>query len=193
MPAKRKAALPEAPPEPYFVPGQAYVVVDVETTGGYGLFNRVTEIGAVRLVDGQMVDEWSTLVNPEQPIPAGITQMTGISNAMVKDAPCFHEVVDRFNAFMRGAVFVAHNVGFDYNVLAGEYVRLGLIFEYPRLCTVAGMRRYFPGHGSYALKLICREYGIRLKTHHRALCDAKAASELLLLVQQSHIEQMQQT
>ncbi len=163
-------------------PDQTYVVVDVETTGGRAGGDRVTEIGAVKLSGGKVIDEWHSLINPERRIPAFITELTGIDNEMVADAPRFADIADDFAAFLGDAIFVAHNVNFDYGMIAGEYRRLERRFRYPKLCTVASMRRHYPGFGSYALKNLCREFGIGLEHHHRALDDAKAAAELLKLV-----------
>ena len=163
-------------------PQQAYVVVDVETTGGRGENHRVTEVGAVKVVNGEVVDRFQTLLNPQRTIPPNIIRLTGITPAMVADAPCFADIADDFEAFMKDAIFVAHNVEFDYGFIAREYARLGRAFRYPKLCTCASMRRLYPGHRSYSLASLCARYDISLKQHHRAMCDAEAAAELLLLI-----------
>jgi DNA polymerase-3 subunit epsilon len=163
-------------------PQQPYVVVDVETTGGRGDEHRVTEIGAVRVRNGKVTDRFQTLLNPQRRIPANITRLTGISPAMVADAPYFVDIADDFEVFMQGAIFVAHNVEFDYGFLAREFRRLGRPFRYPKLCTCASMRKLYPGHRSYSLAALCRSFDIQLRQHHRALCDAEAAAELLLLI-----------
>ena len=163
-------------------PDQTYVVVDVETTGGRPPFHRVTEVGAVKIRNGEVIDTFQSLVNPERHIPANITRITGISNAMVADAPVFAGIADDFAAFMEGAIFCAHNVNFDYGFISAEYRRLEQWFRYPKLCTCAKMRQLYPGYRSYSLKNLCREFEIPLETHHRALCDAQAAGELLNLI-----------
>ncbi len=168
-------------------PDQTYVVVDVETTGGRAPFDRVTEIGAVKVRGGQVIDEWSSLINPQKSIPAFITQLTGITNAMVADAPVFAEVADTFEAFMAGAVFVAHNVNFDHGFISSEFRRLERPFRFPKMCTVASMRRHYPGHDSYSLANLTRAYNIRLDNHHRALDDAKAAAELLKMINEKRL------
>lgn len=173
-------------------PDQTYVVVDIETTGGNGPSHRITEIGAVRLRNGRILDRYNTLINPQRPIPRGITRLTGISDAMVADAPRFADIADDFEAFMRGAIFVAHNVGFDYRFIASEYARLGRDFRYPKLCTCASMRKLYPGQGSYSLAALCERYDIPLKSHHRALCDAEAAAQLLLIVNEKRAELLRQ-
>ncbi|QHJ10117.1 putative ATP-dependent helicase DinG [Paraglaciecola mesophila] len=163
-------------------PQQPYVVVDVETTGGCKPGHRVTEIGAVKVINGRVVDSWSSLINPERRIPHFITRLTGISNNMVEDAPLFCEVIDDLECFMQDCIFVAHNVNFDYGFFKLEYARLERTFTMPKLCTVREMRKYFPGLKSYSLGKLTKEYGLSLENHHRALCDAQAAAELLIMV-----------
>jgi DNA polymerase-3 subunit epsilon len=163
-------------------PEQEYVVVDVETTGGRGEHHRVTEIGAVRVRDGRIVDRFQTLLNPQRSIPANIQRLTGISPAMVAEAPYFSDIADDFQAFLQDAIFVAHNVEFDYGFITREFARLGTRFRLPKLCTCASMRKLYPGQRSYSLASLCRSFDIPLRQHHRALCDAEAAAELLFLV-----------
>ncbi len=172
-------------------PNQVYVVVDVDTTGGRGDRHRVTEIGAVRMQNGRIVDRFQTLLNPQRSIPAGITRLTGITEAMVADAPYFADVADELEGFFKDAIFVAHNVGFDYRFLSREYERLGRPFRYPKLCTLSSMRRLYPGQDSYSLGALCRAYDIPLRQHHRALCDAEAAAELLLLINEKRAERLE--
>ena len=169
-------------------PDQDYVVVDIETTGGRAGAHRITEIGAVKLRGGEVIDEWSSLINPQRPIPPFITKLTGIHDNMVASAPLFSQVAEEFAVFMDGAIFAAHNVNFDYGFIAMEYERLGQYFQFPKICTCASMRRFYPGHKSYGLKNLCAAYDIALTSHHRALCDAKAAAELLLLVNAKRME-----
>jgi len=171
-------------------PAQAYVVVDVETTGGRGEQHRVTEIGAVKVVDGRIVGRFETLLNPQRSIPPGITRLTGITQAMVADAPVFADIADRFAEFLQGAIFVAHNVEFDYRFIGQEFRRLGRSFRMPKLCTCASMRKLYPGHGSYGLAALTAAYDIPLESHHRALCDAEAAAHLLLMINEKRLEQL---
>ncbi|MEO0436748.1 MAG: exonuclease domain-containing protein [Pseudomonadota bacterium] len=169
---------------------QPYVVVDVETTGGRGAQHRVTEIGAVKVLNGKIVDRFQTLLNPQRRIPSNITRLTGISPEMIADAPIFADVADEFAAFLDGAIFVAHNVEFDYRFIGQEFRRLGRFFRMPKLCTCASMRKLYPGHKSYSLANLTSAYDIPLKTHHRALCDAEAAAHLLLMVNEKRSEQL---
>ncbi|MDJ0917204.1 MAG: exonuclease domain-containing protein [Woeseiaceae bacterium] len=171
-------------------PEQDYVVVDVETTGGRGEQHRVTELGAVRVTNGEIVDRFQTLLNPQRGIPANITRLTGITPAMVADAPYFSDVADEFAAFLEGGIFVAHNVDFDYRFIAQEFGRLGRTFRMPKLCTCASMRKLYPGRKSYSLAALTSDFGIKLDSHHRALCDAEAAAELLLLINERRQERL---
>ncbi|GAA5120258.1 VRR-NUC domain-containing protein [Luteolibacter yonseiensis] len=163
-------------------PDQEYVVVDVETTGGRAAHHRVTEIGAVKVRGGRVIDRFSTLVNPGRRIPREITRITGISDAMVADAPEFSEISGAFREFVGKAVFVAHNARFDHGFLREEYHRIGENFRCPTLCTVVAMRRFYPGLPSYSLARLAGHFGIPLESHHRALCDAEATAELLRLI-----------
>lgn len=163
-------------------PNQTYVVVDVETTGGRPGLHRLTEIGAVKVRNGKVIDSFQSLLNPERSIPPFITKLTGISAEMVKDAPLFRDIAEDFKTFMGEGVFVAHNVNFDFKFINFEYRNIGKSFRHAKLCTCATMRKLYPGLKSYSLKNLCLEYGIELTSHHRALCDAKAAAELLYLI-----------
>jgi len=163
-------------------PDQTYVVVDVETTGNRPGLHRITELGAVKVRGEEIVDEFQTLVNPSRRIPPHITRLTGISDEMVAGAPRFTDIADRFEAFVGEAIFVAHNVNFDYGFVSAEFEMIDRVFRRPKLCTCASMRRHYPGHRSYSLKRLCGELGIPLDSHHRALCDARAAAGLLRLI-----------
>ncbi len=160
-------------------PFQEYVVVDVETTGGKASYHRITEIGAVRVRGNEILDTYSTLINPGRPIPAQITRITGITDAMVATAPPFEEIAGPFRQFLGNAVFVAHNAKFDYAFIREEYARIGRKFRRPALCTVVASRKLFPGLPSYGLANLCRHFAIPLESHHRALCDATATAAIL--------------
>lgn len=163
-------------------PDQIYVVVDVETTGGLSSWNRVTEIGAVKVRGGKVIDEWSSLINPGRKIPRKIVQLTGISDEMVASAPTFSEIADEFREFVGESVFVGHRVKFDFGFIREEYRRLEREFRAATFCTVVETRRYFPGLKSYGLANLCQEFDIPLATHHRALCDARATAQILLKI-----------
>ena len=141
----------------------------------------------MKVQNGKIIDEWQTLLNPGRPIPANITALTSITNEMVASAPIFSDIVDEFTEFLGDAIFAAHNVGFDYKFLKAEFKLVDRAFNFPKICTCASMRKLYPGYKSYSLKNLCREFDIDLTSHHRALCDAKAAAELLLLVNEKRV------
>lgn len=169
----------------YRDPEQPYVVVDIETTGGNSQFQRITEVGMVRVVKGEVVDEWQSLVNPGRHIPSAITRLTGITNEMVAGAPSFADLAEEIDSFTEGAIFVAHNVNFDYGFIKQEFARLEQPFRRPKLCTVRESRKAHPGLPSYSLAALTEHFNIEMEQHHRALSDAKAAAQLLLLAQQN--------
>ena len=111
-----------------------YAILDVETTGNGINGNRITEICIVLLKNGQIVEKFTSLVNPQRVIPPFITGLTGITNEMVEDAPVFSEIADEISRLTTGAVFVAHNVNFDYNVIRNEFKHIGLDFTRKKLC-----------------------------------------------------------
>ncbi len=163
-------------------PNRLYVVLDVETTGGKAGNDRVIEIGAVKVQAGEVLDTFSTLINPQRYIPSFITRLTGINSAMVADAPTFADIAPALSEFLQGAVFVAHNAKFDYGFIRAEFTRLEMPFAMPQLCTVVNMRRYYPGLTSYSLGNLCQHFDIKLTNHHRALDDATATVELLKMI-----------
>lgn len=155
-----------------------YAIVDIETTGGSSKTEKITEI-AIYLHDGnQKVAEFTTLINPERPIPAYITSLTGISNAMVSGAPKFYEVAKDIVLLTEGAVFVAHNVNFDYGFIRNEFARLGYDYKRETLDTVKLSRKLLPGHASYSLGNLCSDLDIRIDGRHRAAGDALATVQL---------------
>ncbi|MBT1451530.1 VRR-NUC domain-containing protein [Glaciecola sp. XM2] len=170
-------------------PDQPYVVVDIETTGGRAANHKITEIGMVKMVRGEIVERWQSLVNPQRRIPSNITALTGIDDAMVQDAPIFAEIADEVAAFTEDCIFVAHNVNFDYGFIKEEFARLDRFWRRPKLCTVVQMRRYFKGLPSYSLANLTKHFDISMQRHHRAMSDAVAASELLCLINAKRFEQ----
>lgn len=164
-----------------------YAIVDIETTGGDPKVDRITEI-AIYLHDGeQVIDQFVSLINPEMPIPEFITRITGIDNDMVARAPRFFEVAKNIVELLDGAIFVAHNVRFDYSFVQKEFRNLGYPFSKKQLCTVKLSRKLLPGHKSYGLSKLCKDLGIPNEASHRAWGDAQATVQLferLLQVQQ---------
>lgn len=155
-----------------------YTIIDIETTGGNFNHGKITEV-AIYLHDGKkVVDEFVSLINPEQFIPGYITQLTGISNQMVQEAPKFYEVAKRIVDITQGSIFVAHNAAFDYGFIKSEFAALGYPFERETLCSVKLSRKLLPGYKSYSLGNLCTELGISNSARHRAAGDALATVAL---------------
>jgi DNA polymerase-3 subunit epsilon len=156
-----------------------YAIIDIETTGGSAQLEKITEI-AVFLHDGnQITGEFTTLVNPERNIPYFITNLTGITNEMVENAPRFYEIAKKIIELTEGRIFVAHNARFDYSFIRQEYKSLGYNFKRSILDTVALSRKLLPGHVSYSLGNICNDLNIMINGRHRAGGDALATVKLL--------------
>jgi len=153
------------------------VFVDLETTGGNAAHHRIIEIGIVRLRDGVVTEEWSTLVNPECIIPPYIESFTGIRNDMVASAPRFTDigrvVLDKLKSATDAPVFVAHNARFDYGFLRAEFRRADLAFSAPVLCTVKLSRRLYPEELRHNLDVVMERHGLQCSARHRALGDAQ--------------------
>ena len=155
-----------------------YSVVDIETTGNGFKGQKITEI-AIFVFDGtKIINEYTTLINPEQNIPPFITNLTGITNAMVRSAPKFYEVAKQIEEITQDTIFVAHNVNFDYNIIRDEFKTLGFDFKRKKLCTVRLSRKIIPGLPSYSLGNICADENIPVNGRHRAKGDAEATVEL---------------
>ncbi len=157
----------------------AVACVDLETTGGHAARDRVIEAGIVLLEDGAITGEYSTLVNPGVRIPYAIQQFTGISEAMVAEAPPFAEIAEELRARLEGRLFVAHNVRFDYGFLCSEFARLGRRFRAPVLCTVRLSRALTPDQRGHNLDAVMARHGIGCSARHRALGDARVLAEFL--------------
>jgi DNA polymerase III subunit epsilon len=152
---------------------QDLVFVDLETTGGSAAYDRITEVGLVRVTNGELVEEWSSLVNPERSIPAYIEAFTGIRNDMVRDAPRFAEIAAIVRQKLQGALFVAHNARFDYSFLRSEFLKSQVNFSAQVLCTVKLSRRLFPEYVRHSLDAVMERNGLTCGSRHRALGDAK--------------------
>jgi DNA polymerase-3 subunit epsilon len=149
----------------------AYVVLDLETTGGSPAHDRVTEIAAVRIENGQEVARWSTLVNPGTSISYFIQNLTGISNEMVREAPAFGAVAQQLLELLEDAVLVAHNARFDHGFLQSEFARLDIALRVKTLCTVRLSRLLYPQHRSHGLDAIMQRHGLASSARHRAMGD----------------------
>lgn len=148
------------------------VFVDIETNGLSHLRGRIIEVAAIRVERGQIVRSFKSLVDPESELPHFITRLTGITANDLKKAPTFDQIADELQAVLNGAVFVAHNVRFDYSFLKQEFGRLGLAFLPKQLCTVKLSRALFPHEHSHKLEDLIRRHGFNFGRRHRAYDDA---------------------
>ena len=159
-----------------------YAIIDIETTGLSPAIEKITEI-AIYLHDGEKItDSYSTLINPERRISPYITQLTGITNEMVEDAPKFWEIAKDIITLTENRTFVAHNASFDYNFIRSEFKSLGYNFSRDRLCTVKLSRKIIPGFKSYSLGNLCNSLHIIVNDRHRAMGDAFATVKLFELL-----------
>ncbi|MDP9083480.1 MAG: exonuclease domain-containing protein [Pseudomonadota bacterium] len=157
---------------------QDLVFVDLETTGGNAAYHRITEVGIVRVERGELIEEWSSLLNPQCPIPTYIEEFTGITNAMVENAPLFADIAALLREKLDGAVFVAHNARFDYSFLRSEFRRIEVNFAAKVLCTVKLSRRLFPEYPRHNLDAVMERHGLICSARHRALGDARVLHDL---------------
>lgn len=159
-----------------------YVVFDVETTGPKSPPGRLLELGACRISRGRIVGEFQTLVNPRMRIPTFISRLTGITDAMVRDAPDFAEVAADWLRFADTAVLVAHDAPFDVRFVNHELslVYPGRRMANPHLCTVSLARRLYPELGFYRLHALAEHFSVALPNHHRAAADARATAEIFI-------------
>jgi DNA polymerase III epsilon subunit family exonuclease len=169
-----------------------YIVTDVETTGSNSSNDRITEIACVTVKNGEIVSQYSTLVNPHKEIPPYVAKMTGITQMMVSRAPEEHEVIDTLSKIFKGenAVFVAHNVIFDYGFISNFFKRGYKHFDMVQLCSLKLARKLLPRDVKKNVGDMSEYFGIRLKNRHRALIDAKATAmsliEMLHLAENEH-------
>lgn len=158
-----------------------YAVVDVETNNGVREQQRIIEIGLSIVEDGCLAREWSSLVNPQRPIPYWVRQLTGIRDADVRSAPLIEELLPAFLEEIEDAILVAHHAPFDVGCLNIELARLwGLRLANPYLCTVELSRRFLPGSENYRLETLSRWLRLTHTQPHRAGSDARATAELFL-------------
>ena len=165
-----------------FILPRDLIFVDLETTGGNAAFHRITEVGIVRMQDDRVVEEWSSLVNPECRIPAYIEAFTGITNEMVAGAPRFSDlaalVLEKLRPPTREPpIFVAHNARFDYSFLRTEFRRLDVHFSAKVLCTVKLSRRLFPEYPRHSLDAVMERHRLTCAARHRALGDARVLGD----------------
>ena len=161
-------------------PADTYVVFDIETTGLTAKDCKITEIGAVKIKNGEICETYSQLINPETPIPEKIVSLTGITDDMVKDKPSINQVLPEFLEFCKDAVVVAHNASFDCGFIRYNATALGLEFHNKIADTLRMSRELFPNEQKHNLDAICKRLDISLENHHRAVDDATATAEAFL-------------
>ncbi len=157
-----------------------FVVFDIETTGFSPIHNRIIEIGAVKIENGEMTGKFSTFVNPDVPIPFEIEKLTGINDEMVIGAPMIEQVLPQFMEFCQGAVLVAHNANFDMGFIMENAARLGLPRDFTYVDTVGIARLLLPHQAKHTLDAVAKTLGISLENHHRAVDDAQATAEIFV-------------
>jgi len=169
------------------------VFLDVETSGTTHTRDRVIEIGLIT-VDADGVEEWSTLLNPGVPdfvsISPFITHLTGINEAMLKDAPSFSEIAGELRARLEGRLFIAHNARFDYGFIQSEFARIEDEFLSRTLCTVRLSRKLFPEHRRHNLDALVERHKLLQTGRHRALADTRLLWQLWQIWHRDHPEAM---
>lgn len=162
----------------------AYVLLDLETTGATPIRDRITEIALIRFEHGLEVDRWQTLINPGVTIPPFIQNLTGITDAMVQDAPTFDQVGHKLQQYLNGAVLAAHNARFDHGFLKSEYKRMGTTLRQKVICTVKLSRKLYPQHLGHGLDAIMNRHGLTCTVRHRAMGDVEVLVAYLAAAQQ---------
>lgn len=165
-----------------------FAIVDIETTGGNNIVERIIEIAIIIHNGEKVIEEYSTLINPKKKINAFISTFTGITNSMVADAPTFDEVADTINQLTHNKIFVAHNAKFDYHFIKNEFKRLNTPFQRQTLDTVQLSRKAFPKQKSYSLGKLCSALNIPIDNRHRAFGDARATAILFEKIIHHHNE-----
>ena len=148
-----------------------YCVLDLETTGFSATTEKITEVGIMKVKDGKVLEEFSTFVNPEKHIPQRVTEVTNITDEMVKDAETIDKVFPKILKFIEGSVLVAHNAGFDIGFLKQNAKKLGYEFDYTYVDTLSLAKDLFPNYKKYKLGKIAENLGIKVEVAHRALDD----------------------
>ncbi|MEL0084019.1 MAG: exonuclease domain-containing protein, partial [Gammaproteobacteria bacterium] len=159
--------------------GRRFAFLDIESTGGSVAEDRITEIGLVTVDDGEITNEWSSLINPERPIPPFIVSYIGIDNAMVADAPRFAEIADQLLGFLDGRILVAHNARFDYSFLRHEFRLSDRHYHADLLCTVKLSRRLYPQYQKHNLDTLIGRHRLHCEARHRAFGDARVLWDFL--------------
>ena len=158
----------------------SYVVFDLETTGLDGAHDEIIEIGACKIIDGKIVELFSTFVNPNKHISKEITELTGITNDMVKDAPTINYVLPDFYKFCYGSTIVGHNVQFDMSFIYTAGRKFAYNFDNPLMDTLEMARKKVPGLRNYKLGTVAEKLSVSLENAHRAVHDATATAKVFI-------------
>ena len=158
----------------------AYVVFDIETTGFSATYDKIIEIGAVKVVGGEIVDRFSEFINPKIPIPFRIEQLTGINDSMVMDKDTVDVILPKFLEFSEGCVMVAHNADFDMSFVIKNGADLGIEVKKTIVDTVSLARVLLPSINRYKLDVVAKALGVSLENHHRAVDDAGCTAEIFV-------------
>ncbi len=159
---------------------ESFVVFDIETTGFSPINNRIIEIGAVKVVNGQITERFSTFVNPEVPIPFEIEKLTSINDSMVIEADTIEVILPQFLSFVGDAVLVAHNASFDVSFIQENAKRQKIPTDFTYVDTVAVARVLLTNQAKYTLDAVAKTLGISLENHHRAVDDAECTAEIFV-------------
>lgn len=159
-----------------------YVCVDIETTGTNAKWDKIIEIGALKVRDCKPVETFSELINPGVMISPFITELTGITNEMLVEKPGIEEILPRFVDFAGDDLLLGHNIMFDYGFLKQNAINMNIPFEKSGMDTLKIARKTLKGLESRGLEYLCTYYGIRDEEHHRAFNDARATSDLYFIL-----------
>src|SRR5690554_647738 len=180
MPVRKPLLSVDPVPRP-----DTFVLLDLETTGANPVSDRITEIAAIRVEGGEIVERWETLVNPQREIPAFIQNIIGITDEMVREAPVFAEIAPRVRTLLEGAVFVAHNARFDYGFIRNEFAALDEEFDAQVMCTVKLSRALFSHYHRHGLDALIERHGFECDARHRAMGDADVLWQFLQLAERT--------
>ena len=157
-----------------------FVVLDIETTGFSANLHKITEIGAIKIEDGVITEEFHQLINPGVPVPWKITELTGITSDMLEKQPTIEEVLPLFFKFCTGCAIIAHNAGFDMSFIRHNAKEHGLECNYEIIDTLKLARRLFPTLINHKLNTVANHLDVELLNHHRAMGDARATAQIFL-------------
>lgn len=162
------------------------IYVDIETTGISHHSSRIIEIAAIRVENDQIVDTFKTLINPGSPIPYHITRLTGITTNDIQDAPFFEEIADKLNEILSSAIFIAHNVRFDYSFIKKQLELCNIRYTPRMLCSVRMSRALYPSQKKHNLQTIINTHGLSAAKRHRAYDDALAIKHFFEIAHKQH-------